>query len=110
MAQEFTRELFEPHIGSNFTMKLENAGAAEFELKLESIKDLGSSARHIQFSMIFTGPQDGPLRQGIYRIQHRVLGDLDLFLVPVGKDQNGVQYEAIVNRSVSSADPSGVSY
>ena len=98
MAAQFTMEMFVPHTGSKFTMHSGNTGAEE--LILESVNDLGSSARHIQFSMIFTGPQNAPLKQGIYRLDHSELGALDLFLVPLGKDQNGVQYEAIVNRSM----------
>ena len=98
MAEGFTREMFAPHAGSKFTMNCRNTGAVE--LTLESVKDLGSSARHIQFSMIFVGPQNAPAAQGIYRLDHAELGALDLFLVPIGNDQKGVQYEAIVNRSI----------
>ena len=98
MAAQFTMEMFVPHKGSKFTMHCGNTGAAE--LILESVNDLGSSARHIQFSMVFSGPQNAPLKQGIYRLEHGALGTLNLFLVPIGKDQKGVQYEAIVNRSI----------
>src|SRR5262245_10635278 len=98
MSEQFTMEMFAPQAGSKFTMHCGNTGAVE--LTLDSVNDLGSSARHIQFSMVFSGPQSAPLKQGIYRLDHGVLGGLDLFLVPVGKDQKGVQYEAIVNRSI----------
>lgn len=98
MAEAFTPEMFAPHAGSKFLM---NRGNSEtLELELENIKDLGSSARHIQFSMVFLGPQNAPIEQKIYRLDHPVLGALDLFLVPIGRDQKGVQYEAIINRSV----------
>lgn len=33
--------------------------------------------------------------QGIYRINHPVSGKLDVFLVPIGPDQNGMKYEAV---------------
>jgi len=98
MAEQFTMEMFAPQAGSKFTMPCGNTGAVE--LTLDSINDLGSSARHIQFSMVFSGPQNAPLKQGIYRLEHGALGTLNLFLVPIGKDQKGVQYEAIVNRSI----------
>jgi len=90
--------MFAPHAGSKFAMQGGNSGTAEVEL--ESVKDLGSSARHIQFSLIFLGPEEAPVAQGIYRLDHPALGALDLFLVPIGKDQSGVRYEAIVNRSI----------
>jgi len=98
MVEAFTMEMFAPQAGSKFTMDCGNTGAVE--LTLDSVNDLGSSARHIQFSMIFSGPQNSPLKQGIYRLEHGKLGTLNLFLVPIGKDQNRVQYEAIVNRSI----------
>ena len=33
--------------------------------------------------------------QGIYRINHPVINSLDVFLVPIGKDSNGMKYEAV---------------
>lgn len=33
--------------------------------------------------------------QGIYRINHPVIKDLDVFLVPIGKDSKGMKYEAV---------------
>ena len=50
------------------------------------------------FSLLFTGPLNPFLPQRTYVLQHEKLGVFDLFIVPVGKDQNGFQYEAIFNR------------
>lgn len=33
--------------------------------------------------------------QGIYRINHPVINNLDVFLVPIGRDNNGMKYEAV---------------
>ncbi len=33
--------------------------------------------------------------QGICRIDHPVVNDLEVFLVPIGKDDNGMKYEAV---------------
>jgi hypothetical protein len=33
--------------------------------------------------------------QGIYRINHPVMNTLDVFLVPIGWDENGMKYEAV---------------
>jgi hypothetical protein len=35
------------------------------------------------------------LPQRIYRLEHDELGALDLFLVPIGRDDSGVRYEAV---------------
>jgi hypothetical protein len=34
----------------------------------------------------------------MYQLQHERLGAFELFLVPVGQDQDGVYYEAVFNR------------
>lgn len=47
-----------------------------------------------QFSVIFRGPRDPVLPQATYAVRHDELGDLDLFLVPVGRDDDGTTYEA----------------
>ena len=51
-----------------------------------------------RFSVVFRGPRDKLLQQGTYHLQHTQLGTFDLFLVPVGRDHDGVYYEAVFNQ------------
>jgi hypothetical protein len=51
------------------------------------------------FSLIFRGPLDERLRQRTYQMTHHALGKLELFLVPVGKDDGARYYEAVFNRT-----------
>jgi hypothetical protein len=51
------------------------------------------------FALIFRGPLDEPLRQRSYTIKHHALGRLEIFLVPVGKDDGARYYEAVFNRT-----------
>lgn len=37
------------------------------------------------------------VQQGIHRLRHPVLGEFDLFLVPIGMRDGGVELEAIFN-------------
>ncbi len=69
-------------------------------LELIEVADLGAasasdSARRQPFSLIFRAPGPGFLPQRIYSLEHAALGQLDLFLVPIGPDQNGMRYQAI---------------
>lgn len=48
----------------------------------------------LQFSLVFRGPVAPVLRQGSYRLSHQELGELELFLVPLGPDSEGMRYEA----------------
>jgi hypothetical protein len=51
------------------------------------------------FALIFRGPLDEPLRQRSYKMKHHALGRLEIFLVPVGKDDGARYYEAVFNRT-----------
>jgi uncharacterized protein DUF6916 len=48
--------------------------------------------QRLQFSLVFRG-QAG-LAQGTYRLEHAELGELDLFLVPIGPEDGSMRYEA----------------
>ena len=40
---------------------------------------------------------DVMLPQGTYKVEHEKLGTLEIFLVPIGPDKEGLCYEAIFN-------------
>lgn len=48
------------------------------------------------YALLFRGPPQPMLEQRIHRLVH---GDdqLEIFLVPVGRDDSGIKYEAIFN-------------
>jgi Domain of unknown function (DUF6916) len=98
MTEPFTMETFSRQVNTRFSMRYGVSQTAELELT--SVTDVGSSARQIQFSLLFQGPHDAPIAQGTYNLEHDELGILDMFLVPVGKNANGIEYEAIFNRAV----------
>lgn len=47
-----------------------------------------------QFSLVFVGPADTVLPQSTYVLSHPRFGDIELFLVPLGPDQERMRYEA----------------
>lgn len=49
------------------------------------------------FSLIFFGKDPRVLPQRIYRLEHPALGAVDIFLVPVGRNGQGVNYQATFN-------------
>ena len=61
-------------------------------LELELVEVTGGGR---PFSVVFRGPGEPLLSQRIYRIEHPALGPLDLFLVPVGREPDGLRYEAV---------------
>jgi hypothetical protein len=98
MIDGFTAEMFAEQVNTKFRMRL--PASDDTELELVSVRDLGSSARHSQFSVMFLAPGTAPIEQRIYRLEHDKLGTLELFLVPVGKDSSGVHYEAVFSRTL----------
>jgi hypothetical protein len=53
--------------------------------------------RKTPFRLVFRGPLDTPLQQETYRLSHDRLGDLDLTVVPIRKDEEGIFYSVVVN-------------
>ena len=92
--QALTLATFEPLVGDAFTL---DAGAEQpLDLVLESAAQAGvrPGARD-PFSLIFRGPAEPMLPQAIYPLAHAGLGRLDIFVVPIARDDDGVQYQAI---------------
>lgn len=68
-------------------------------LKLVEVKPLGGEtvpdAKRKPFSLTFLGPMKPQMPQRIYPLEHTALGRLEIFLVPIGPAQGGMQYEAV---------------
>jgi hypothetical protein len=102
MLDDLTRERFAPHLGSVFRIRV---GPAEtLGVVLIEAADLGEGGgtspgdrvgRRRPFSIVFRGPRAPILRQRIYRVEHDRMGALDIFLVPIGPDAEGLRYEAV---------------
>lgn len=96
MLETFTLDTFTPHLNSTFRVK--QGDEVALELQLIEAKDVGTTPRQLQFSLLFHGPHSPVLLQSIYSLEHDEIGAFDVFLVPVKKDQEGFCYEAIFNR------------
>jgi hypothetical protein len=84
---------FREHLGSQFELP-----DGPFQSELVEVNDLeGSGGLREPFSLIFRGPSDQTLPQGTHRVEHKRLGSLEIFLVPVGPDDDGdgMLYEAV---------------
>lgn len=92
--QTLTAADFEALRHQPLLVRSEDAPPFEVEL-IEISESAGGTASRAQFSLVFRGGPDLPLRQRIYRVEHDELGALDLFLVPIGPDGVGQRYEAV---------------
>lgn len=94
--EDLTREGLLEQLNSKFLMR--RADGEPLELVLASVTELPSAPGQEQFSVIFQAPLNAPPMQGIYELEHAQFGTFGIFLVPVGRDQQGLQYEAFFNR------------
>lgn len=67
-------------------------------LCLQKVSVHNLSEMYESFSLFFHGPREPFLPQQMYAMRHEQLGELVLFMVPVGESQEGFQYEVVFNR------------
>lgn len=90
--------MFPEHVGSEFEV-LDDPSRV-FRLILTEVVEHAKTERNEAFSLMFQGPSDLSLGQGIHKLKHSALGELEIFLVPVGQDKDGFQYEAVFNHTL----------
>ena len=89
---------FSPHLYETFFAQTFASKPVAFELI--DVTELGpapadDNRQRRPFSIVFRGPTDVHLPQRIYTLENHEMGSMDLFLVPIGRDGQGMRYEAI---------------
>lgn len=104
MTLELTLDAFAPHEGTVFRIDLADNESIELSLsEVKSMKpnhdvNLEPNLHREPFRLTFRGGSpDAYLPQQIWKLRHDVLGELELFLVPIGPDSDAMCYEAIFN-------------
>jgi hypothetical protein len=69
-----------------------------FCLTLTQIAGHIKTDRNETFSLLFHGPLDRFMQQGIHKLKHAKLGELEIFLAPTAQEKEGFQYEAVFNQ------------
>ena len=96
MLDQLTVETFEPHVGTTFWVEFPNETRVELRLA-SAAKAMESEAAKLPrhpFSLLFVGPKSFHLQQRMYPLTHDALGTLEMFLVPVGEQNELFLYEA----------------
>jgi hypothetical protein len=96
MEASLTHEVFSQHVNSKFHVQINEDIAVE--LDLISISELKVYPKQQEFSLVFRGPLNIFLGQGVHYFKHDQMGEFELFIVPIRQDQQGFYYEAIFNR------------
>jgi hypothetical protein len=98
MPAQLTKNIFEQNLNTKFWLR--DGAAQPYAMDLIELADGHSTPRQEQFSLLFRGDPNYVFPQQLFPLKHDAIGDLDLFLVPVGRDETGTFYEAVFNRLI----------
>ena len=98
MSTNLTHEEFSKHVGSEFKVI---ASDGELTLTLTEAKAYMPGENEQdgmeRFSAFFDGPADSLLPQQTYQLRHEEMGEFDIFLTPIRRNEKAVRYEAVFN-------------
>jgi hypothetical protein len=98
MSGLLTPATFEPHVGTEFAIEVPGGNPVVVLGSVNRLAARSHGDRTEPFSLLFLGPGGGPLAQATYTLRHSHLGELQVFLVPIGPNAaGGQQYEAVFN-------------
>jgi hypothetical protein len=101
MLDQVTHTTFAGFLGSVFQMEIAPGRTTAAKLievnPLSQCQPPGAAERRVPFSLLFRVPPGLALTQRIYALEHPTLGRLDIFLVPIRQDVDGLVVEAVFN-------------
>lgn len=86
-------EDFSGRVGETFRL-VDGEETVDIEL-IEAVSVPGKAFSRPPFSIVFRLPEEFAQEQQTRRIVHDGLGEMDLFLVPIGPGETGIQCEAV---------------
>ena len=95
MMETLTSARFQEHLNTLFRIELPDSPV--LELTLTAVEH-HSRPPVETVTLTFQGPLHLFAAQNTYPFRHETLGRFDLFLVPVGKNESGFQYQVVINR------------
>lgn len=102
MSEPLDLDFFKPHVGTTFRVQ-KIAGLEDgYPIELASAEPdtpAEGAPRQDPFTLVFTGDAAAYMPQGVYDLEHDELGQVTLFLVPLGPEAPGrpMRYEALFN-------------
>lgn len=99
MAASLTEKEFSQHVNTKFRVNLD----AENGIDLELVEVKGYMSKPNEqtgmerFSVYFQGPGEPYLQQMLYKFQHAQIGEFEIFIVPLSRNDQGFRYEAVFN-------------
>ncbi len=101
MEAALTHQEFAQSLNTKFQVQID--ASTSVQLEAVELSELKQSARQEEFSVVFQGPNETFLGQGMRQFSHSQMGQFVIFIVPIRQDNRGYYYEATFNR-VRSAE------
>lgn len=100
---KLTMQVFTPLLHAKFYAVLPDERRAELELvEVESVRNgnrrTGPGLVQETFSLCFRGAPREFLAQNTYVLEQESLGRFELFIVPIGQEDERIRYQAVFNR------------
>jgi hypothetical protein len=88
-------EDWQAHLQEDFSLHL--SAETAMNLRLTGVTPLSAQGGYSRqpYSLEFSGPLRPVLPQATYRLKNDAMGELDIFLVPVGPSGQAMRYEAV---------------
>jgi hypothetical protein len=99
MPENMTEQDFRDNLNTKFRVLLDAPRPVELELvEVKSYEPKPNEQPGMErFALYFNGPGDIYLPQYNYPLEHDKMGQLVVFIVPIGHDERGFRYEAVFN-------------
>ena len=88
-----SRSRFEGALQTAFEIRPSEGDGEPFSARLVEVKGRPAPPGREQFSVLLVGPAEPIWPQGTYRVTPPAVGEVDLFMVPVGRGSEGIEYE-----------------
>ena len=99
MLDKLTHHDFTKHLNTDFTVATGAKKPQKWKLiEAKDVRSHGGTAERQAFSLLFSGPGGSPVAQGVYKVKHAKMKNMEILVVPVvaegGKEMH---YEAVFN-------------
>ena len=96
--QVLSFEAFAPHVRETFSLSL---GDSSLDITLVDAKRrptrVVAGLRAEPFALYFQSQSHVVLPQKLYAMSNPGMGNLNIFIVPIGREKDGIVYEAVFN-------------
>jgi hypothetical protein len=93
-AQQLVNTLFQVTIAEGDTVEMKLIDVLPFEMPRRPVRG-SRQPKRAPFALHFLGPRDPILPQHMYDFRSGGVELTNLFIVPVGRDEEGTEYEAV---------------